>query len=175
MNVKDAISSRCSIRKWKEKEVPDEIIAELLEAARRAPSAKNVQSHRYIILKAEDVKVMQGKDAFIQPYVYEAPLIIVCCADPSQYPVRSDVDEDSTNYAYIDLSIAAAFMTLRATELGLGSVFVAWINRDIIKEVFKLPENFIVPFIIPFGYPDEKPLKKSKLFIKEGIIAKTGC
>ncbi len=172
MNVKDAITLRRSIRKWKEKEIPDEIILELFDAARMAPSAKNVQSHRYYILKNEEIQKLKSKEVFIQSYVYDAPMVIICCADPSQYPEKTDVDEDSNNYAEIDLSIATAFLTLRATELGLGSVYVAWIDRKRIKEHLNIPGHYIIPFVIPIGYPDEEPNQKDKLYLDEILINK---
>ena len=51
MDVKEAISKRKSIRKYLDKQIPEEIIEDLLDAARRAPSAKNTQSHKYFIVK----------------------------------------------------------------------------------------------------------------------------
>ena len=165
MDVKEAIESRRSIRKWKDKEVTKEIVAELLDAARLAPSAKNVQSHRYYILEKNDIAELEKDGIFNQAYVYKAPLVIVCCA-----PIASDIDEDPNNYAHIDISIATAFLTLRATELDLGSVFVAWINREALKKKFNIPESYIIPFVIPIGYPDEKPAKKDKLYLNEIVL-----
>src|SRR3990167_2689785 len=122
MGVKEIINLRKSIRKYQSKPIPQEVVDELLDAARRAPSAKNVQSHRYLIINHQEAKEKLIKHGvFKQPFVNEAPLIIVCCADPSQYPKSVDVDQSSENYAYIDLSIVASFLVLRATELGLGT------------------------------------------------------
>lgn len=171
MDVQQAINIRKSIRKYKNKRISDEIINELLDAARKAPSAKNVQSHKYFIVKDKVVKnKLIEVGAFKQPYVNDAPLIIICCADPSQYPKSVDVDETPINYAFIDLSIAASFLVLRATELGLGTVFVAWIYRDKIKEILNLPKNYIIPFIIPIGYPSEDPMPKPRKDLKEIIL-----
>ncbi|MDP2709509.1 MAG: nitroreductase family protein [bacterium] len=123
-----------------------------------------------------DPYVSLGKDkliknqAFKRPFVGEAPLIIVCAADPSEYPERVDVDETPEHYAYIDLSIAASFLVLRATELGLGTVFVAWIYRDIIKEVLNIPKHYIIPFVIPVGYPAEDPAPKPRKDLKEIML-----
>ncbi|MFH1978357.1 MAG: nitroreductase family protein, partial [Candidatus Aenigmatarchaeota archaeon] len=131
MDVKESIRQRKSIRKYQDKKIPEEIIKDLLDAARRAPSAKNTQSHKYFVVKDEEtMHKLKEHNAFKQPFVYDAPLIIICCADPSQYPESVDVDDSPENYALIDLSIASSFLTLRATELGLGTVFVAWIYRD---------------------------------------------
>lgn len=171
MDVQEAINLRKSIRKYKDKQISDEIINDLLEAARKAPSAKNVQSHKYFIVKDKSVKnKLIEAGAFKQPFVNDAPLIIICCADPSLYPKSTDIDETSTNYAYIDLSIAASFLVLRATELGLGTVFVAWIYRDKIKKILNLPKNYIIPFVIPIGYPSEDPMPKPRKDLKEIIL-----
>ena len=85
MNVKEAINLRKSIRKYQDKQIPEEIIVELLDAARKAPSAKNTQSHRYFIVNDQGTKDKLIKhNVFRRPFVYEAPLIIICCADPTQ-------------------------------------------------------------------------------------------
>ncbi len=171
MNVKEAINLRKSIRKYQDKPIPDEMINELLNAARLAPSAKNTQSHKYFIVKTKEIKDQLIKHgAFKRPFINEAPLIIVCCADPSEYPESADVDETPVNYAYIDLSIAASFLVLRATELGLGTVFVAWIYRDKIKELLNIPQHYIMPFVIPVGYSAEEPAPKPRKDLKEIII-----
>jgi len=171
MNVKEAINTRKSIRKYEGKQVSDEIIKELLDAARKAPSAKNVQSHRYFVVKDKSTKdKLVEAGAFKQSFVKDAPLIIVCCADPSQYPESTDVDEVAANYANIDLSIAASFLVLQATELGLGTVFVAWIYRDKIKEILNIPKNYIIPFVISVGYPAENPNPKTRKDLEEIIL-----
>ncbi len=170
MDVNEAISRRKSIRKWQDKEVAGEIITELLDAARRAPSAKNVQSHRYFVVKGKTKDKLVAAGAFKQPFLKDAPAIIVCIADPTQYPQSVDVDETPEHYAYIDLSIAASFLVLRATELGLGTVFVAWIYRDKIREALDIPENYIIPFVLPIGYPDEDPPAKPRKSLEEIVI-----
>lgn len=171
MNVKEAINSRKSIRKYQDKQISEEIINELLDAARKAPSAKNVQSHKYFIVKDKETKdkLIEHK-VFKRSFVNDAPLVIICCADPSQYPESIDIDESPLNYAYIDLSIAASFLVLRATELGLGTVFVAWIYRDKIKEILNIPKNYIIPFVIPVGYPAEDPSPKPRKNLNEIIL-----
>jgi nitroreductase len=171
MDVKDAVNLRKSIRKYTDKQIPEEIINELLDAARKAPSAKNVQSHKYFIVKDKVVKnKLIEAGAFKHSFVNDAPLVIICCADPTQYPKSEDVDEAPVNYAYIDLSIAASFLVLRATELGLGTVFVAWIYRDKIKKVLNIPESYIIPFVIPVGYPAEDPIPRPRKDLKEIIF-----
>lgn len=171
MTIKEAINARKSIRKYKDKPIPEDVIKELLEAARLAPSAENTQSHKYWLVKDQTTKNKLLKyQAFGQPFVYEAPLILVCCADPSAYPDSTDPESNPNNYAHMDLAIATSFLVLRATELGLGSVFIAWIERDKIKEALHIPKHYILPFVIPLGYPDENPPARPRKAIKEIII-----
>ncbi len=169
MDVKQAISQRKSIRKYFDKPIPEEIITELLDAARRAPSAKNTQSHKYYVVKDKET-IGKLKVAFKQPFVGDAPLIIVCCANPKLYPASVDVDDTPENYALIDLSIAASFLTLRATELGLGSVFVAWVYREKLREILNIPKEYIIPYVLPLGYPAEDPSPKLRKEMKEIVF-----
>jgi len=168
MNVKDVIYQRKSIRKYQNKEIPEEIINELLDAARRAPSAKNTQSHKYYVVKdKKTLKKLKENGVFKQPFVNDASLIIVCCANPKLYPPSVDVDDTPQNYALTDLSIASSFMVLRAEELGLGSVFVAWVYRDKLRETLNIPKEYIIPFVLPIGYPAENPAPRSRKELKD--------
>jgi len=163
MDVKEAIHKRKSIRKYQDRPIPEEIIEELLDAARRAPSAKNTQSHKYFVIKdKETINNLRTHNVFKRPFAYDAPLIIVCCANPKLYPESVDVDNSPEDYALIDLSIATSFLVLRATELGLGTVFVAWVYRDKLREVLNIPDEYIVPFVLPIGYPAEDPAPRTR-------------
>ena len=163
MDVKEAIRIRKSIRQYESKAIPEDVVKELLDAARLAPSAKNKQSHKYFIIQDKETKdKLRENETCRQEFVYGAPLIIVCCADPSLYR-----NED---YALIDLSIATSFLTLRATELGLGSCYIGLIKGDKIKEVLKIPEKFILPYVITLGYPAEDPDRRAKKDLKEIVF-----
>ncbi|MGV8168484.1 MAG: nitroreductase family protein, partial [Candidatus Nanoarchaeia archaeon] len=104
------------------------------------------------------------------PFGYDAPLLIVCCADPSLYPASTEVDDTPENYALIDLSIAVSFLNLRATELGLGAVFVAWIYRDRLREALNIPDNYVIPYVLPIGYPAEDPAPRTRKNLKEIVF-----
>lgn len=165
MEVIEAIRKRRSIRKYADKPVPQEIINELIEAARLAPSGNNVQPWRFYIIK--DKKILTENKVFHQDFVYKAPLIIVCCSDPQGfaelYKVSKDLDErDPVLRAWRDLSLACENMVLRATELGLGTCFVGWIKRDEIKKILNIPENYVLAYVIAMGYPAEEPKHKEK-------------
>lgn len=81
MNVKDAISKRRSIRRFKPDPVPDELILQLLESARLAPSGSNTQPWRFIVVKDAETRQKLQSASYNQRHVGQAPVIIACCAD----------------------------------------------------------------------------------------------
>ncbi|UCG95229.1 MAG: nitroreductase family protein [archaeon] len=174
MEVQEAIRKRRSIRKYKDKPVPDEVIDELIEAARLAPSGNNIQPWRFYVVKNKEAFVKNK--VFHQDFVYKAPLIIVCCSDPQGfaelYKVSKDLDErDPVLRAWRDLSLACENLVLRATELGLGTCYVGWIKRERIKEILDIPERYVLAYVIAMGYPDEEPKPREKKS-KEEIVLK---
>ena len=157
MDVKEAIEKRKSIRRFKEKEVPNEAIKEVIDAARRAPSGHNLQSWHFIIVKSkENLLKFKEQSVFVREKFYRAPVIIVCCTEKESYSSDS-IKKHEKEMSLINLSLASAFLVLRATELGLGTCFVAWCDKEKIKKILNIPENIIIPFVIAMGYPDEDP------------------
>jgi nitroreductase len=158
MDVKDAIQKRRSIRSYQDKEVSDDIIKELIDAARRAPTGNNAQPQKYLAVKdSETKKLLRDEKVFFQEFVSDAPVILVCCSDPDAFVEKKGKDPYNEVRAIRDVSIASAFLILRATELGLGGCFVGWIDDEKLKKVLNLPERFVVPYVIPIGYPSGEP------------------
>lgn len=176
MEVKSAIEKRRSIRKYTKEAVGGEVINEIIEAARLAPSGCNAQPWRFYVVNDKPTadKLME-KQAFRQNFVYSAPVIIVCCGDSRAYigkhggeyqveegSVPKDEKERKKLFSILegkeilrvvrDVSIASAFMVLRATELGLGTSFIGLINEPALREVLSIPDNLIVPYILIAGY-----------------------
>ncbi|MBN3037651.1 MAG: nitroreductase family protein [Candidatus Diapherotrites archaeon] len=159
MNVKEAVEWRRSIRKFKEDPVPEELLREAIDAARLAPSGNNAQPARFIVVASAEAKE-KLRGVFFQDFVLDAPAIIVCYADPSAYPERKKVkgmDMTSEQRALRDVSIASAFLVLRATELGLGTAFIGWMDKEAVKPLLGIPAQCMVPFVVLVGYAAEKP------------------
>jgi len=174
MNVKEAIEKRRSIRKYKSKEISEELLNEILEAARLAPSGNNAQPWKFKVIRDEETKdKLKQNGIFKQDFVYSSPVIIVCCADPDAYPqgkFEPGFDDSNEFRASRDLSLACQNLVLRATDLGLGTCYVGWMNKDKIKEVLDLPKTYIIPYIITIGYADEKPSVSSRKAKKDIIL-----
>ena len=155
MDVKKAVEIRKSIRRFKEKEVPDKVIKEVIDAARRAPSSHNQQPWHFIAVKKNSLLKLKEQKVFVADWIYKAPVVIACCSEK----------DDEEHMSIINLSLASAFLVLRATELGLGTCFVARLDKEKIKNILGVPKDAIVPYVIVMGYPDEKlePKEKKKL------------
>jgi nitroreductase len=195
MDVKDAIGNRRSIRLYDGVKVPSHVVAEVLDAARRAPSGCNAQPWRFVVVQdRETVERLKQQDAFPQSFVFEAPAIIVCCGDPAAYAgkyggenqvmegtVPEDPNERKAMFSIVegkanartlrDVSIASAFMVLRATELGLGTSYIGLINETALRNVLAIPERLIIPFVIIMGYAAQTPNKTPRKDLKELLIS----
>ena len=163
MDVLSAIKGRRSIRKDNSKAVEDEKLQKVLEAARFSPSARNQQQWKFIVVK--DLETREKlTEAIGQPFVGEAPIILVSCGIEPEGVMRGGQPKYT-----VDLSIATAYMILEAYEQGLGTCWLGSYDEDKVKEVLDIPEKVRVVAITPLGYPDESPSQKPRKEIEEII------
>jgi nitroreductase len=171
MNVKEAIEKRHSCRNYCEEEISEEIVLELLDAARRAPSGNNAQPCKYFLIRKKKLKEkLKQNNIFPQEFVYTAPLIIVCCVNPNKYPKKEKIDDGNEKRAFRDLGIATAQLILRATELELGSCYIGWLKKEELKKILNIDEKLLIPFVITIGKAKEKGSQNEKTKIEEIII-----
>jgi nitroreductase len=200
LTVKEAIEKRRSIRKFKPDPVPDEVITELLDAARLAPSGCNAQPWRFKIVKDKETKLKLAEAAHNQRFVAEAPVVLVCCADIKGYLDRTvstiqdlgrigaiedrivkiilDRTEKMRSMTLSELGARVAFnvaiavehIVLRALDFGLGTCWVKLLQEQMIKDIFGWDENLHVVALLPLGYPDESPPPRKRLSIEDILI-----
>lgn len=167
MEVFEAIKKRRSIRRFNpDKKVPDEQIEKLLEAARWAPSAGNLQSWFFIVVKDQETKERLAETAWNQDFVAQAPVVIVSCADLQRCAFRYG-SRGETLYAIQDATIATQNIWLTATEMGLGAVWVGAFDEDGVSRILELPSHLRPIAILPIGYPAESPSPPSRRSLKE--------
>jgi len=173
MNVEKAIESRRSIRKYLDRDVPGDLILELMEAARLAPSGNNAQPWKFFVVSDDEIKnSFRNENVFPQDWVHSAPVIIVCCGDPGAYSKNvAGVDDADCARALRDLSIASSHIVLRATELGLGTCYVGWRDEDKIKRILGISGDYVLPYVITVGYADENPDARPRKDINEIMLS----
>lgn len=158
METRECIKTRRSIRRFTEQDVPDEVLTEILEAARWAPSWSNTQCWEIIVVKdAETKQKLADLCAPNNPAtkgVASAPVVLVLCGRKgvSGYK-QGQLDSVKGDWCMFDLGIAAQNICLAAHDLGLGTVNVAWIDNKKIDEMFELPPDVESFELIPLGYP----------------------
>lgn len=155
---------RHSIRKYKTQPLPSEYVKQILEAGLLAPSSKSSRPWEFVCVEDAEMlaKLAECKPVGARP-IAAAQLAIAVCADPE----KSDVYVE-------DCSVAASFMQLQATALGIGSCWIQIRNRfsaddnpaqDIVQTLLGIPPSMQVVTILTFGYSDEhrKPVDPAKL------------
>lgn len=150
MDFMELAKRRCSIRAYEDRKVEPEKLERILEAARIAPTAKNLQPVKLLAVQSGEGLEKVGKAANI----YGAPLAIIVCADHQRAWTRPFDGKRSTD---IDASILTDHMMLEATELGLGSVWICFFKPDVIREEFSLPEHLEPVNILAVGYASGAP------------------
>ena len=200
LTTKEAIEQRRSIRKFKHDDVPDEVLSELLDAARLAPSGSNAQPWRFKIVKERENKERLVKAAYDQSFIAEAPVVIVCCADIGGYlsGVSSGLQDLGRIGAVEDrivnivlertdrmktlsfdqfgqriafnVAIAIEHIVLRALDFGLGTCWVRLIDEQAIRAIFGWDDTISVVALLPVGYPDESPAPRKRRSIEEIVI-----
>lgn len=156
MDLSDAVAKRRSIRTYKKQDLPQGIVEKLLEAARQAPSAGNVQPWEFVVASTQKTKMDISQAAFGQKYLREASVVIVVCADEKR-AVESYGDRGKTLYCLQDTAAAIQNILLTACSLGLGSCWIGIFKEDEIRKVINAPKDMRPVALIPVGYPNESP------------------
>jgi nitroreductase len=161
MELSDAIKGRRSIRVFKPQDVPEETVEKLIDAACYAPSAGNTQPWAFVIAKKVETKKKLATAAYNQAFVEKAPVVIVVCADENRCSIRYG-RRGATLYCLQDTAAATQNILLTAFSLGLGTCWVGAFNEDEAKKAVNAPEGIRPVVMIPIGYANKKPLKRSR-------------
>jgi nitroreductase len=170
MNLFDAIAKRRSVRKFLDKPIEREKIDSIFAAVRLAPSARNVQEWRFILVTDAALRAAVA-DAGKQPFLAECPVIVVACALTDKRVMRCGEP------AYpIDVAIAIDHLTLAATAMGLGTCWIGSFDPEIVRSALDIPETVPIVALVCLGYPaDEGPSTVNKDRLpKASIVAENG-
>ncbi|MBN2879190.1 MAG: nitroreductase family protein [Clostridia bacterium] len=183
MEIKEVYKNRRSVRKFKDTEIDEDIINELLFAANSAPCTDTC-NYFFGVIRDSVVKHQIGEATIYANWVADAPVIFVCCSN-IQFDLKNETAE---SYAMQGMTarygketvdfligtenrksaktlmqaspayIAAQHIILSAVSMGFRGCLVDFINLEKINKILGLPDNITCELLVPIGYPDETPI-----------------
>ncbi|NLM96653.1 MAG: nitroreductase [Halanaerobiaceae bacterium] len=166
MSFLELVKKRYSVRDYKDMAVEREKILQVLEAARYAPSACNIQPWHFIVLTDGEIK-NRIAETYSRDWLRKAPVIIVACGDHSISWKRND----GKDHCDIDLGIVVEHMALAAADIGLGTCWICAFDAKKCHEILELPDNLEVVALLPLGYPVDKEIAEKKRKSIEEIVS----
>lgn len=141
--------NRRPVQSFSDRHVPQEAVRCILESARFAPSAKEAQPWRLVVVREALSRHRIAAAAFNHPHVRMAPLLIVACAR-----IHSHVSGSGRRSFPMDLAAATQSMVLAAADLGLSTTWITGFREPLVREVLEIPDDVPVVAILAVGYAD---------------------
>ena len=156
MSLLETIRKRYSCREYQDKALEPEKLEQIFEAARLAPSAKNLQDWRFVAVTEPAMKAKVAEAANGQMFLAKAAVIIVACSD-SDYVMRC-----GQAIGPIDVAIALEHIALQAAELGLGTCWIGSFFPEKVKALLGVPDDITVVELMSVGYAadEARPAKR---------------
>jgi nitroreductase len=154
----EIVQGRRSIRRYQDREVPEELLTTVLDAIKWSPSWANTQCWEAIVIKdpATKQKVQEAlsKGNPASNAVLEAPVVIALCGKlASAGHKKGEATTKFGDWFMFDIGAAAQTLCLTAYSLNLGTVIIGSLDHDKAKEVLNVPEGYEVVSLVPMGYP----------------------
>ena len=150
METIEAIKTRRSVRGFANENVSDEVVEQILEAGRWAPSGLNNQAWRFIIVRNEGIKVELSKLTKYGPTIKNAPVLIVVFLDRDHmYNYTKDIQSTGA---------CIQNMLLAIHSLGLGGVWLGEIlkNKEMVNKILGAPDSYELMAVVALGHPVKK-------------------
>lgn len=151
MTVLEAIRRRYSCRAYQDRPIEQEKLHSIFEAARLAPSAKNMQDWRFVVVTDKEVKRKLAEAANNQRFLENAAAIIVACSS------SDDVMRCGQAIGPIDVAIALEHICLQATELGLATCWIGSFYPEKVRPILGIPADIAIIELMAVGYPADSP------------------
>lgn len=179
MELLKVIQERRSVRKYvQDREVPEEILLEILEAARWAPSWANTQSWYLIIVK--DGATKNSLRETLTPHnparnaLVEAPLVLCLFAKKGLAGFsQGNPTTDKGDWFMFDAGIVMEHIVLAAWNFGLGTVHVGAFNAKTAEEILNIPDGYSMVEMTPLGYFEDLPKAPPRKPLSEKVFLNT--
>ena len=162
MEFLELIKNRYSVRAYKSTPVENEKLQKVLEAACLAPTAANRQPFRLIVINTKG-REAELRRVYRAEWFCTAPVVICACALPGKAWSRID----DKNYSDVDTTIVMDHLILAATDLGLGTCWIAAFDPLAAREILGLPDEVEPVAFTPLGYPADEPKTKKRKDLAE--------
>ncbi|MGB9628325.1 MAG: nitroreductase family protein [Thermodesulfobacteriota bacterium] len=160
MDTLTLLKSRRSIRVYQDKPVPKDLLLQILEAGRWAPTGANLQPWHFIVVTDQETRRRIGEVAkffFIKSsHVEKAPVVLVL-----------GFDKRKGKYGRVDVTLAGGNMMTMATSIGLGTCWIGAFDELRVKEILQIPDPIEVIGLITLGYPEEEPKPPPRLELEK--------
>jgi nitroreductase len=161
MGAYDLIVRRRTIRKFQQKEIGRALLEKMVDAARLAPSANNMQPLKYIIVDGKE-----KTDPFFKLVKWAGYIAPAGNPGEDEKPVAYIVillDREVRETGFeLDVGAAAQNIFLTALEEGVGSCWMGAVDRDGVRKLLNLPERYVVNTVVALGYPAESPVSEEE-------------
>lgn len=171
-SVKSVLEKRCSIRKYSNKEVPVELLNNLLEAAARTSTCGNMQLYSVVVTRDAAIREQLAPSHFNQAAA-QAPVMVTFCADYNRFNkwcIQNNAVPGYDNFesfmsALVDTVALAQTFSLLAEENGLGICYLGTTtyNTKQIAQTLNLPKMVVPVVTLSLGYPDEQPAQTDRI------------
>lgn len=165
MDIYKTIRDRRSVRAYAKKDIPQEILVKILDAARMAPSANNRQPWKLVVVKDPTKRQALAKAAKEQQFVAEAPVVIAAVALEPERVMTCGVP----TYA-VDLAIIVDHITLAAVHEGLGSCWIGAFYQEDVMKILGIPDEHKVVALLTLGYPSDQARFKNRKPLEEIVL-----
>ncbi len=170
MEFYDVIKKRQSISKYKGDDVLKGSLDKMIDAAMRSPSWKNRTSFKFIIIDDYNIKEQLGKyvlnkDCKEEEALKKAPVAAIVISEPEK-----SGEIDGKEFYLVDAAIAMEHFILAATAEGYGTMWIAALDEDNVKELLNIPKDFKVVGVTPIGVPIEVKEHNPKKDIKDFVF-----
>ncbi len=179
METIKCIKERRSVRKFKDEKISHDTIMEIVEAASYAPSWKNAQIARYIVIEDREI-IDRLADEAVLGFEYNsktmksAPALVIVTNVTGKSGFEKDGSFSTSKedrWQNFDAGIATATFCLAAHDLGMGTVIMGIFDEDTVKSIAGIPEGQDVSAILAIGYPTDKELTAPKRLPKEDLVS----
>jgi nitroreductase len=171
----ELVQSRQSDRAYLDTPVEREKIERILETVRLAPSACNAQPWKFIVVtdpekRTQVAEATSNKVLSMNHFSRHAPVQVVVLEESANFTSNLGGWISKKHYPHIDLGIAAAHISLAATDEGLGSCIIGWCDEKKVQKTLDIPKNKRVMLIILLGYSSQ-PLREKKRKPMQEIVS----